>query len=58
MTKYIFKRIFYMIFVMLVMSLLLFFLYNLIPGDPARAEVEGMKDKITPEEYQLSPISS
>mgnify|MGYP000965371378 FL=1 len=53
MTKYIFKRIFYMIFVMLVMSLLLFFLYNLIPGDPARAEVEGMKDKITPEEYQL-----
>lgn len=52
MTKYIFKRMFYMIFVLIVMSLLLFFLYNLIPGDPARAEVEGMRDRITPEEYQ------
>lgn len=53
MAKYILKRIFYLIFVMLVMSLLLFFLYNSIPGDPARAEVEALKDRITPEEYQL-----
>ncbi len=52
MAKYIGKRIMYMIFVFIVMSLLLFFLYNLIPGDPARAEVEKMKDKITLEEYQ------
>lgn len=52
MAKYILKRILYMIFVLFIMSLLLFFLYNLIPGDPARAEVEAMKDKITPEEYQ------
>lgn len=52
MAKYIFKRILYMIFVLFIMSLLLFFLYNLIPGDPARAEVERMKDKISPEEYQ------
>lgn len=52
MAKYISKRILYMIFVLFVMSLLLFFLYNLIPGDPARAEVEKMKDKISPQEYQ------
>jgi len=52
MAKYISKRVLYMIFVLFVMSLLLFFLYNLIPGDPARAEVEGMKDKLTPQEYQ------
>lgn len=53
MTKYISKRILYMIFVFCVMSLILFFLYNLIPGDPARAQVEPLKDKLTPEEYQL-----
>jgi len=52
MAKYIFKRIIYMIFVFAVMSIILFFLYNMIPGDPARAEVEPMKDKLTPEEYQ------
>lgn len=51
MTKYIIKRILYMIFVFAVMSVLLFFLYNLIPGDPARAEVEPMKETLTPEEY-------
>lgn len=52
MAKYITKRILYMIFVFFVMSLILFFLYNLIPGDPARAQVEPLKDKLTPEEYQ------
>lgn len=53
MAKYISKRILYMIFVFCVMSLILFFLYNLIPGDPARAQVEPLKDKLKPEEYQL-----
>lgn len=41
-----------MIFVFFFMSLILFFLYNLIPGDPARMEVEHLKDILTPEEYQ------
>ncbi|WP_352420799.1 ABC transporter permease [Proteiniborus sp.] len=53
MTKYILKRILYMIFVFAVMSVLLFFLYNMIPGDRARAEVEPLKDKLTPQEYQF-----
>lgn len=53
MAKYIFKRILYMIFVFAVMSIILFFLYSLIPGDPARAEVEMLKDQLTPEEYQF-----
>ena len=52
MAKYIGKRIIYMVLVFFVMSIVLFFLYNLIPGDPARAEVEPLKDKLTPEEYQ------
>jgi len=52
MAKYIIKRIIYMIFVFFIMSFVLFFLYNLIPGDPARAQLEPMKDKLTAEEYQ------
>lgn len=42
----------YMILVFLIMSIVLFFLYNLIPGDPARAELEPLKNKLTAEEYQ------
>ena len=43
MGKYVIKRILYMVFVFFVMSILLFFLYNMIPSDPARAELEPMK---------------
>ncbi len=52
MGKYILKRIIYMIFVFFVMSFVLFFLYNMIPGDPARAQLEPLKNKLKPEEYQ------
>lgn len=52
MIKYISKRVLYMIFVFFIMSILLFFLYNLIPGDPARAEVEPLKQVLTVEEYE------
>ena len=40
-----------MVFVFFVMSILLFFLYNMIPSDPARAELEPMKAKLKVEEY-------
>lgn len=53
MLKYILKRILYMVFVLFIMSIFLFFLYNMIPGDPARAEMESQKDKLKPEEYQI-----
>lgn len=53
MLKYIVKRILYMVFVFAIMSVILFLLYNMIPGDPARAEVEPLKDTLKPEEYQL-----
>lgn len=52
MFKYIAKRLIYMIFIFFVMSLVLFFLYNMIPGDPARVEVEALKSKLEPDEYQ------
>ena len=52
MKKYIVKRIIYMIFVFLIVSVLMYLLYNLIPGDPARAELEGIKTSLRPEEYE------
>jgi peptide/nickel transport system permease protein len=52
MFKYVFKRILYMVFVLVIMSVILFFLYNMIPGDPARAEVEALKFRLRPEEYE------
>lgn len=52
MIKYIFKRILYIFVVFFVMSLVLFFLFNLVPGDPARAELEPLRDILEPEEYQ------
>ncbi len=51
MPKYIAKRVMYMIFVFLVMSLVLFFIYNLVPGDPARAQIEPFRETLTAEEY-------
>lgn len=53
MLKYIGKRVLYMVFVFFIMSLVMFFLYNLIPGDPARAELEPVKNTLKPEQYQL-----
>ena len=52
MTKYIIKRIGYLILVFFIVSLLMYMLYNLIPSDPARDQLEGMKSSLTPEAYQ------
>lgn len=52
MLKYIGKRVLYMIFVFLIMSLVMFFLYNLIPGDPARAQLEPVKNTLTAKQYE------
>lgn len=52
MKKYIFKRILYMILVFVIISFLMYFLYNLIPSDPARAELEPVKTSLTPEAYE------
>lgn len=50
--KYILKRFGYMILVFLIVSLLMYSLYNLIPSDPARAQLEGQKASMKPDEYQ------
>ena len=52
MGKYVLKRIGYMALVFLIVSLLMYSLYNLIPSDPARAELEAQKQSLRPEEYE------
>ena len=52
MVKYTIKRIIYMIFVFFIMSILLFFLYNRIPGDRAMQEVFPLRERMTPEQFQ------
>lgn len=52
MGKYIAKRLGYMVLVFLIVSLLMYALYNLIPTDPARAQLEPMKQGLKPAEYE------
>lgn len=53
MGKYIVKRIGYMALVFLIVSFLMYSLYNLIPTDPARAELESLKTTLKPDEYEV-----
>ncbi|PWL50956.1 MAG: ABC transporter permease [Clostridiales bacterium] len=46
MTKYILKRLLYIAIVFTVIGFLMFYLYNLIPGDPARAELESRRQEL------------
>ncbi len=52
MGKYILKRVIYIVIVFLVLSFLMYMLYNLIPTDPARAELEPMRKQLKPDEYE------
>lgn len=52
MTKYIGKRIGYMVVVFFIISFLMYALYNLIPTDPARAQLEAVRSTLKPAEYQ------
>lgn len=52
MLKYVLKRLGYMLLVFLVVSVLMYSIYNLIPNDPARAELEPIRKSLKPAEYQ------
>lgn len=54
MVKYTVKRLFYMLFVFMVMSVILFGLFSMVPGDPARQEVESLKETLKPDEYEAA----
>lgn len=51
MLKYLIKRLLYMVFVFFIMSVMIFVLYNAIPGDPAMMKVMNKKDKLTAEQF-------
>ncbi|SHK10408.1 peptide/nickel transport system permease protein [Anaerobranca californiensis DSM 14826] len=52
MLKYLVKRFAYMIFVFFIMTIVLFWLYSLIPGDPAAMAIQHLKDQLHPDEYE------
>lgn len=53
MLKYVGKRIVYMVGVFFVVSMLMFALFNNVPGDRALAQVQHMKGKITNEQFDV-----
>jgi len=53
MAKYIAKRIGYMIIVFFAVSALMYAVYNLIPGDPAAAQMEPLRGTLKPEQFQI-----
>ena len=53
MFRYLCKRIFYFVCVFLVISVLMFFIYKLVPGDPARMMLDTAKASTDPERYQM-----
>ncbi len=54
MGKYILKRLGYIVVVFLIVSLLMYSLYNLIPSDPARQELEPQRRNMKPDEYEAA----
>ena len=52
MKKYLAKRVVYLIIVFLVVSLMMFFVYNLIPSDPALVQLEPLRKALKPDEWQ------
>ena len=46
MWKYVLKRLGYMVIVFLIITFLMYMLFNLIPSDPAAAVVEPLRDKV------------
>ncbi len=53
MGKYILKRCGFIVVVFLILSFLMFSLYNLIPTDPARQELEPQRKALKADEYQM-----
>ena len=52
MPKYVAKRVAYMVVVFFVISFIMYFIYNLIPGDPAAISLESIRDELTADEYE------
>lgn len=51
-TRYILKRLLYMVVVFFIVSFVMYMLYNLIPEDPARNQLESQKQGLKPAVYE------
>ena len=56
MGKYILKRLGYMLVVFLILSLLMYLVYAMIPFDRARVEADTMKDAFKKEPEKLEAL--
>ena len=52
MGRYILKRCGYIVLVFFILSFLMYAVYNLIPSDPARQELEPLRQSLKAEEYE------
>ena len=52
MLNYILRRILYIIFVFLIVSVIMFTLFKLSPSDPVRMYTEGLKNDMRPADYE------
>lgn len=53
MVKYILKRLVYVVFVFFIVSILMFGIYKMVPGDPARMMLDTTKATTDPEKYEI-----
>lgn len=52
MTKYVIKRLVYIVVVFFIVSFLMYSLFSLIPSDPAKNQLEPLKKGLKPEQYE------
>lgn len=52
LSKYILKRLVYIVVVFFIISFLMYCLFSLIPSDPARTQLEGVKKSLKPDVYE------
>ncbi|MEG2597328.1 MAG: ABC transporter permease, partial [Oscillospiraceae bacterium] len=53
MFQYILKRLLYVVFVFFIVSILMFGIYKMIPGDPARMMLDSSVSSTDPERYEM-----
>lgn len=52
LTKYVLKRLVYIVVVFFIVSFLMYCLFSLIPSDRARTQLEPLKQQLKPEVYE------